>query len=327
VEWSLAGQVPEIRRISGSANGTVLAVEDGMVKIKRVLCPVDFSETSRHALEHAVAVARWYDSEVFALHVMFPRFVTLPPMFVVPPPPELGSLAERRTTAEPELRRWVAEANGDTVKTQLLFDEGQPAHTILAYASTLPADLLVMGTHGLGGFDRLVLGSVTERVLRKASCAVMTVPPAAATVARVPYTRLLCPVDFSECSLAALRFAFSLAKEADAHVTILHVLDWTATDGFAMDAPFTHRQRLEEEVRQRQLEGLVDPEARVWCKPAIRVAQGKPYRQILEMASAEAIDLIVMGVRGRNAVDLSLFGSTTNHVVRRASVPVLTLHA
>src|SRR5579863_9383592 len=78
-----------------------------------------------------------------------------------------------------------------------------------------------MDTHGLSGFERFMLGSVTEKVLRKATCSVLVVPPPAMTK-KVPYAVALA-VDFSEPSLAALRFAFSIAENADAHLTILHV--------------------------------------------------------------------------------------------------------
>ena len=185
--------------------------------------------------------------------------------------------------------------------------------------------MIVMGTHGRGGFERFVLGSVAERVLRKATCLVMTVPPPAA-VAKVPYKRLLCPVDFSESSLAALNLAFSIAKESDAHLTILHVFDWPPDEELLVerfDSPELRRV-IEDQARTR-LDALVTDEVRVWCKPATKVSYGKPYRQILEIAERDEPDLIIMGVRGRNPLDVALFGSTTNHVVRRASCPVLTL--
>jgi nucleotide-binding universal stress UspA family protein len=84
------------------------------------------------------------------------------------------------------------------------------------------------------------------------------------------------------------------------------------------------RRVVETNARVR-LDALVTPELQAWCKPATRLAYGKPYRRILEVADQERTDLIVMGVRGRNQVDLTVFGSTTNQVVRRASCPVLTL--
>jgi nucleotide-binding universal stress UspA family protein len=84
------------------------------------------------------------------------------------------------------------------------------------------------------------------------------------------------------------------------------------------------RLQFEEDVRL-QIDALISDEVRTWCDPAVQIRYGKPYRTILEVAAREATDLIVIGVRGRNPVDVMLFGSTTNQVVRRASCPVLTL--
>lgn len=296
-----------------------------MVEIRRILCPVDFSEASRHALQHAVAIARWYQSQVIAVHVVH--------AYPLPPPPILFAELSHSASAVPdyqsreaELRAWLAPAHGAGVKTDIVLDEGNPTACIIEHAKSRQADLIVMGTHGLSGFERLMLGSVAEKVLRKAPCPVMTVPPASVTTAKVPYARLLCPVDFSESSLAALRFASSLAEEADARLTILHVIDWPADEDLLVGRfdSSEFRQVVEQQARER-LEALVTHDMRTWCKPATKMGHGKPYRQVLETADQEASDLIVIGVRGRNPLDLTLFGSTTNQVVRQATCPVLTL--
>jgi nucleotide-binding universal stress UspA family protein len=296
-----------------------------MITLQRILCPIDFSETSRHALEHALAIAKWYDSSLTALHVI--HVVLPPPPVLFPAYPVSAPLtATDRLTLEQRMRSWLEPANQGGLQTEVVIAEGNVASCIVEQATASPADLIVIGTHGLEGFDRLMLGSVAEKVLRKATCPVMTVPPALATTGTVPYTRLLCPVDFSESSLTALRFAISLAKESDAHLTLLHVIDVPPDDELLMerfDAP-EFRRYVDEQARRR-LEALVTDDVREWCQPETKVSYGKPYRQILEMAASEDADLIVIGVRGRNPVDLTLFGSTTNHVVRHASCPVLTL--
>jgi nucleotide-binding universal stress UspA family protein len=207
----------------------------------------------------------------------------------------------------------------------VVVESGPPADRILASAAALPADLVVIGTHGAGGFEHLLLGSVAEKVLRKAACPVLTVPHHARITSRLPFKRLLCPIDFSESSLAALEFALSLAQEGDAELTILHVFD--AGEEPLTDRPLNvpeFRRQLEHDLSEK-LEGLVPDSVRSWCRPLTRTARGKPYREILGIATEESCDLIVMGVHGRNALDLMLFGSTTNQVVRRATCPVLTL--
>jgi nucleotide-binding universal stress UspA family protein len=295
-----------------------------MVEIRRVLCPVDFSETSRHALEHAVAIARWYEARVTALHVIHPLLVLEPPILLAERSHERAAVDIDQV--RDRLRDWVEDAGASAV-TDVAVDEGNPVAHILSYASSLSADLIVMGTHGRSGFDRFALGSVAEKVLRKAGCPVVTVPPPASTVSSLPFKRLLCPVDFSETSLAALRFAISIAKESDARLTILHAFEWPADEDAAVERLFKLpevRRQLEQETKGR-LEALVSADVRTWCEPVTRMTFGRPYIRILETAAEEHADLIVMGVRGRNALDLTLFGSTTNQVVRRANCPVLTL--
>jgi nucleotide-binding universal stress UspA family protein len=167
-------------------------------------------------------------------------------------------------------------------------------------------------------------------VLRRASCPVLTVPPAAAQAPagqRPPYGRILCPLDFSAQSEQALRFALSLAEEGKGRLTVLHVLEWFPDQDVREHRHFDlpkYRHFLEEDARRR-LSEAVPADARAWCELVERVGCGKAYREVLRVASEEASDLIVLGVQGRGAVDMLLFGSTANHVVRQASCPVLTV--
>jgi nucleotide-binding universal stress UspA family protein len=209
--------------------------------------------------------------------------------------------------------------------------EGRVVQEILDRARSWPADLLVMGTHGRGGFERWMLGSVTEKVLRKAPCPVLTVPPPAEphSTGSVLFRRILCPVDFSNASLAALDYALKIAEQPGIDVTVLHVLELLVEDepgariaGF--DVP-EFRRYLEQDARDR-LQRVVSERARE-PRPHEEVVGGRAWREILRVAEEEHADLVVMGVRGRNPVDLALFGSTTQHVVRGATVPVLVVHS
>lgn len=298
-----------------------------MPEIKHILCPVDFSDASRHALDHAIVIARWYGSQITALYVGNPMILLSPPMLFA----DSGAVVPgetNRQVLEAQLRTWVSPAVSAAVQTRVIVDEGNPAACILEHARALPADLLVMGTHGRSGFERLVLGSVTERVLRKAQCPMLTVPPPTVSSSKLPFKQLLCPVDFSEPSISALQLAFSIAKESDARLTILHVFDWPPDDELwvqrGFDGLLESRREIENGTRRR-IEALIPEGARNWCAPEPRLSYGKPYREVVAVAEAEHIDLIVMGVHGRNALDLMFLGSTTNQVVRQASCPVLTL--
>jgi nucleotide-binding universal stress UspA family protein len=296
-----------------------------MREISRILCPVDLSDVSRHAIAHADLIARWYKSTITALHVCNPVIVT-PSDFALVGAGPVMILTDKDIR---EIRRQVAKCfhPARSVDVDVLVETGPPANQILERARLLPADLIVMGTHGEGGFRHLVLGSVAEKVLRQATCPVLTVPPHARTTSRLPFKRLLCPVDFSDSSLAALEFAFSLAQEGDAELTILHVFEWPLEGDPLVTRPFSVPEyfREREHDATTKLQALVPDSTRDWCRPTTRIAHGKAYREILGVATEDSADLIVMGVHGRNALDVMLFGSTTNQVVRRATCPVLTL--
>ena len=292
-----------------------------MPDINRILCPVDLSEVSRHAIDHAVLLARWYDASITALHACNPVVMPSADFAVVQLPPNPEDIAD----AGARVSQVFASAGAPDAA--VIVESGEPVDRILEHARTLPADLLVIGTHGAGGFEHLVLGSTTEKVLRKATCPVLTVPPRARATSKLPFKRLLCPVDFSDSSRAALDFAFSLAQEGDAELTILHVFEWPMDGDPLTNRPISvpeYRLELEADLTTK-LHALVPDDVRTWCRPVTRIAHGKAYREILGIATEDASDLIVMGVHGRNALDLMLFGSTTNQVVRRATCPVLTL--
>jgi nucleotide-binding universal stress UspA family protein len=296
------------------------------VPIKRILCPIDFSEFSRGALELAITVARWHDAEIKALHVLP---VTLPTTPLGPLPVAMPFKAEPPDDqVEQELRTFVRPAVDAGLAVSVRVLVGQAVGVILDEAREWAADLIVLGTHGRSGFERLFLGSVAERVLRRATCPVLTAPRRQEQFpdAAVLFRRVLCPVDFSEASLAALEFAFAVARASDGNVTLLHVLE--IEEEPVVPSPFSipEYRRLREQDAHRSLDALVPAEAETWCRPeTMVVGGGKAYREILRLAREKEVDLIVLGVHGRNPVDLTLFGSTTHHVVREATCPVLTV--
>ncbi len=286
--------------------------------IRRILCPIDFSDQSAHALEQGVALARWYGARITVLHVH---------LSVAPTAADLEALRAHATTA-------CAPVASAGVGFDIVIAGGEPLRTILEQATQLSADVIVMGTHGTGGFQHLLLGSVTEKVLRRASCPVLTVPPRAQATSSQPFARLLCAVDFSDSSLKAVDAAASLAKESGAALTLLHVLEWPwheppmpTMEGVPPEqaqALVDYRHYLESSARAR-LEALGASAAPDGPAPDVQVRFGKPYVELLDAAREGQADLIVIGVRGRNALDMGLFGSTTNQVVRRATCPVLTI--
>jgi nucleotide-binding universal stress UspA family protein len=301
-----------------------------LIDIKRILCPVDLSETSRRALTHAVALARWYEARVTVLHV-FQLFG--PPQLMPADPGPMISPYPTRDVLTADVTRFIEPLKDSDVPFDVIVEEGHVARTIVETSARLPADLIVMGTHGRGGVDRLMLGSVTEKVLRRAGRPVLIVPPATAAVPPpVRFDRILCPVDFGPSSMKGLEYALSLAQEAGGTLTALHVVEsldveWLPDVAVEARLGLTSLRRQREDEARDRLRAAIPAQARDWCHPVELVATGKPYPEILRVAQEISADLIVIGVAGRGAVDLMFFGSTTNHVVRAATCPVLTVRA
>jgi nucleotide-binding universal stress UspA family protein len=174
------------------------------------------------------------------------------------------------------------------------------------------------------------LGSVAEKVLRKSPCPVLTVSSSPERVdgEEVFFKKIMCPVDFGTASVKALEFALSLAQESDAQLILLHVVESLFEDSTEKKtlSRTKLRRRLEEEALEK-LTKAVPEQALDWCRCEEVVSSGRPYQQILKWGKDNDVDLIVMGVHGRGAVDLMIFGSTTHQVVRQAPCPVITIRS
>ena len=304
------------------------------IHIGRILCPIDFSDFSRRALDHAVAIAKWYESTVTLLHVYaIAPIVAYAPGSSMPPHAPLSP--HDREAWLGLIRTFARVEAGTSVPLEFQLLEGNATAEILARASELPADLIVMGTHGRSGFERLLLGSITEKVLRKAECPVLSVPAKVADVAPAPpalFKRIVCAIDFSDCSMHALEYATSLAHEADARLTVVHVVELPPdvpqdAHELAGDGPRSLREyvALAKEDCRARLKEAISESMRTYCTVGTVLAVGKPYQEILRVSEGQQADLLVIGIHGRGPVDRLLFGSTAQHLVRQASCPVLTL--
>jgi nucleotide-binding universal stress UspA family protein len=289
-----------------------------MLKIERILCPVDFSEFSARACEYAHSFAREYGAKLFVLHVA-EQFVPIHPGYISPSLID-QVYAQQIADAEEKVRELAARQNWNDVEHEVVLERGAVADAILQFVEAKTIDLIAMGTHGRRGLDRLVLGSVTERILRTARPPVLAVHSlphgSGAREKPVQFRKILFCTDFSDNSPRALEYAFLLACKYKAGISLLHVIE--RSDG---------GKDLEAEKRQvlQQLQTVVPQNVQNYAmvEPAVRA--GKTYQEILEHAAETQTDLIVMGVRGRNALDLALFGSTTQRVIQLGQWPVLVV--
>jgi len=295
-----------------------------VLEVKLILCPIDFSEFSVRAYRYALSVAEHYRAKLVAQHIVeIWRY------------PSVGFVASAhlyeefcqavRESGKEQLQEFVKNHTHDAIQPELVVHLGMAPDSILSFAQVQKADVIVMGTHGRRGYDRLMLGSVTDRVMRRAPCPVLAVPKAPqgpmAAGEEQPHlhhlNRILFCTDFSENSERALNYAISATTEYDAELTLLHVLE---------EVPSPAKREEAIAAATRQLDQLIPPEGRKALKIKTAVRIGKPYRQIIQLALEAQIDMVTMGVRGRGALDLAVFGSTTYRVMQLGPCPVLAVH-
>ncbi len=293
-----------------------------MLKIDSILCPVDFSEFSARAYDYAQSLAQQYKARLLLVHSPRPLFFAYPSFAYTDV--VHGIYRDLRAHAELELQKFVDSHTHNGIQIECKVTDGPATDDILTFAEQQDVNLIVMGTHGRRGLDHLVLGSVTEKVLRKAKCPVLVVRKPVHefvapenTQALINLRKILFATDFSEHSERGLDYALSLAQEYNAELTLLHVLEDIPASEDLASATGDAMQRLEE---------LVPSEPRNWCAIQAKVRLGRPHQEIIQLSLEAQTDLVILGVRGRHAVDLALFGSTSHRVIQLGPCPVLAVH-
>lgn len=292
-----------------------------MSKLSRILAPIDFVQSGSQdlahaALTHAKATAARTGAELHVLHVQ---------------------------VLNPNLRGWNAVPNVEGIEkainelserdlNEAIRDVSQPviheiargfkeAPVILDYAEAHKIDLIVMGTHARKGVSRMFLGSVTAEVLRYSPVSVLAIGPEH-TLSSDNYRRVLAPVDFSDSSSAALQQASAIAKQHDAELTVIHVVEPPR-----LMAPYNRLdQSTEKELHDHAAKALDELLAKVELTHAPQqkvVVTGEPDEAIVSYARKQSTDLIVMGHVGLSGLNRLFLGSTTERVLRQIPCAVL----
>jgi len=289
-----------------------------MQRLKSILCPIDFSEFSVKAYDYAQSLAWHYKAELLVQHVLYSY-----PAFYIDDSYK-ATCRKLRTDALQKLKDFARRQTRTKVRPKCILQDGIPSDQILALAEMQAVNLIVMGTHGLSGVDRLMLGSVTEKVLRKARCPVLVVrKPAHDFVSPgekgdpINIKKIVLCMDFSKHAQHALNHAFSIAKQYNAELTLLHVLEHLPGPADIQSATTKATTQLRESV---------PPGARKPSLVKFLVRIGRPYQQIVEVALEAQTDLVIMGVRGRSSLNSALFGSTAYRVIQLGPCPVLAVH-
>lgn len=272
---------------------------------KQILCPVDFSAPSASALRFAARLSGQTHSPLTVLHA---HSWEAPAYFTESKLSELKRQFDlAMQEAEGALEQFIARECPGCSASHLIVDSS-PVDAILDSAAKAGADLIVLGTHGRGGLNRFLLGSVAERILRETKVPVLVVKPAASEAPDAPaLKRILCPVNDSPAARYSLEKAAHLASSLQAELIVLHVVA-AGAKGAVPD-----------------ICGWLPESSRNACTLREITASGDAAERILQLSSELAADLLVIGARHRTFADTTVLGATTIRVVRHSPIPVLTI--
>ncbi|MFW6084185.1 MAG: universal stress protein [Gemmatimonadota bacterium] len=281
-----------------------------MLKIETIVCPTDLSDASLEAIPLATRMARLHGADLHLLHIHLLHSIT-PSEEDVPFPGEEEARAELETSAgeiewsrvEHEIRRGV-----------------NAAPTILEYAEEHDADMIVMGSHGRRGFRRLLLGSVTEEVVRLAPFPVLVVRNRPEKPAPREVDRVIVPVDFSVSASAVIETARELASALDVPLELLHAVEPIPYAQMSYPIAIDH-----DDFRthaQQRLQSYADD---VEHAPGVtaRTVIGMADQVIIEAVERSAAPLVVMSSHGHSGLARVLLGSTAERLLRHAPCPVM----
>lgn len=283
-----------------------------MNSIRKILVATDFSPASKHALDHAQALAARLGAEVHVLSVHIQQS-NLHGLVNFPNLDEIEQQLEGQIRGNME--QFLAGRDGEFVSEVVRDDHEAPA--ILEYARKHEIDLIAMGTHARSVTSRFFLGSVVVELLRTAPMPVLVTSPEDA-LDPTAFERIMVPVDFSDTSLGVLKYADTLARAFKARLDVVHITDTHSLPPYYARDFGEEQQRMAERAMQKLLAA-----AAIGVEYTSLVRMGSPDDAVVDLAAEKQTDLIIMASANRSRLSQMLLGSTTDRVVRKAPCAVL----
>lgn len=291
---------------------------DKLVEFSSILVGTDFSPASDRALDYALSLARRYDARIILAHIITAGTDTMLA-------PEIAANTRETTfsAAQEEMGQFLVSGKLRGVRHETVIEEGALWPTLEELINRYQADLVVVGTHRIAGLKKMFLGSAAEQIFRQAKCPVLTVGPAVEGAApnEGEFKHILFATDFGTGAEREAAYAFSLAQEHEANVTLLHVVSRVedySEPGLAMKT----------EAISHQLAELIPAGSELWCKPDIRMQIGEPVHEILQAARNIKADLLVIGARHKKGLAAGhVLQTVAYRLAGAAPCPVLTIRS
>lgn len=296
------------------------------VQFKSILCATDFSDFSNQTINYGVGLAKEFGARLIVCHVIDLSSIAIYGEF------QLDPVGQQNRIIEDANEQLEALTGDQPVEWEPLITVGKPADEISRAVEEKDIDLVISATRGRSGLKRLILGSVTERLMLTLPCPLLVLRSSeheflSAPDRKIKLKKILVGCDFSPDSGQALNHALSLAQEFQAELHLVNVIELPAQPNL-LKGETSATEEIQEDYRNllsQKLKDMVPEEARNWCTPQTSLLEGHPYEELVKYAESNDIDMIVMGVRGHGLVKTLFLGSTTDRVVRRSPCPVLSV--
>ncbi len=296
------------------------------IDIKTIICTTDFSDFSNHAIPFGISLAREFGAKLYLCHVIDISSTAMYGEGFADPYEQQKRISDY---AQDHLNQLIGDM---AIDWEPIISVGNTADDIARVAEEKNADLVVSATHGRAGLKRIVLGSVTERLMRTLPCPLFVVRSrekglSSPVQTEIKMKRILVGSDFSSDSSLAIQYGLSLAQEFQSELHLAHVIE-PAVYKDMLKQNAQENEAYEEDLRGKltdELTGMVPEEVHHWCTPKAVLLAGQAHDELIKYAVVHKMDLIILGVRGRSLVESLLVGSTTDRVIRQAPCPVLSV--
>jgi nucleotide-binding universal stress UspA family protein len=292
---------------------TPIHLETSEILLQKLLVAIDFTKQSPRVLQEAVTIARCFGSEILLVHAASPLIY--------------GTGMEPVPTAPFEMELEVAKAQmADLIANEPGLKElhhrefveyGLPISLVRRVAQENQVELVLAGSHGASGLERLALGSVAESILDALPCPVLIIGPNCHKNSS-PFRSILFATDLQTTGLRGAQFATSLAERFHAELTLLHVIE-------KKSRRFGVQSELEEDQVRHELTELLPEDLPTYTSATIRVEHGNASDLIPQIASSQCASLIVTGFGNHSVLSDHSLWSTLSQIIREAPCPVLTV--
>jgi Universal stress protein UspA and related nucleotide-binding proteins len=293
--------------------------------LKNIICSTDFSDNSNQAVPYGIALAKKFRARLYMCHVIDLSAITAYGEIISYPGAQQNLIMNY---THKQLKQLIGE---EPIEWEPLIIIGHAADEIVNMAKEKNVDLTIVTTHGRSGLKRLILGSVTGRLMQTLPCPLLIVRSSESNLAsdenqEIEFKRILVGCDFSPDSVLAFQYGLSLAQDFQSELHLAHVIEPTIYKDLTKKPVEKPQDDLRDSLSKR-LTSMVPEEVYNWCTLKTTLLAGQPHEELTKYAVVNDVDLIVLGVRGHSMVETLFVGSTTDRVARRALCPVLSVRA